>query len=283
MDSRIDYYLNKSKHFPTLPTIYTSLMNVISNPRSTIQDVADVISRDQASSSKLLRIANSSFYSIKGKISTISQAVFYLGFNEVRNILLALSVMDVFSKAGASSNYNILNLWRHSIAVGVISKLLAQKIGLKDTEDFFVAGILHDIGKLFFMHSFKKEYDELITKAKEESRRLIDLEYEKYGVSHDLVGGMLADKWSLPHSLKKVIQFHNAGVIAGKTDTILACVHLGNIIAVMMDSESLGDIYIPQPRFEIWNVLNLPPGSLADMYQPIDESVKSAYTILKIN
>lgn len=61
MDSRIDYYLNKSKHFPTLPTIYTSLMNVISNPRSTIQDVADVISRDQASSSKLLRIANSSF------------------------------------------------------------------------------------------------------------------------------------------------------------------------------------------------------------------------------
>ncbi len=283
MDSRIDYYLNKSKHFPTLPTIYTSLMNVISNPRSTIQDVTDVISRDQSSSSKLLRIANSSFYSIRGKISTISQAVFYLGFNEVRNILLALSVMDVFSKTGAATNYNILSLWKHSISVGVISKLIAQKVGLKDTEDFFVAGILHDIGKLFFMHSFKKEYDELITKAKEKSLRLIDLEFEKYGTTHDIVGSMLAEKWSLPQSLKKVLQHHNTGSIAGKTDVLLASVHLANIIAVMMETNTLGDVFIPQPRFEIWNVLNLPPGTIAGMYEPIYESVNSAYTILKIN
>jgi putative nucleotidyltransferase with HDIG domain len=282
MDNRIDYFLNKSKHFPTLPTIYTSLMNVLSNPRSTIQDVTDVISRDQSSASKLLKIANSSLFSIQGNINTISQAVFYLGFNEVKNILLALSVMDIFSQVSNSSNANIVHLWKHSISVGVISKLLSGKLGLKDTEDFFIAGILHDIGKLFFIHSFKDEYDSLITEAKENSRRLIDLEFEKYGTTHDIVGGVLAEKWNLPLSLRNIIKYHNHGAIIGKTDILLSTVHISNIISIMKETDTLGDVFVPQPNFKVWSVLKLPPNTFGGMHESIISTTESAYAILKI-
>lgn len=282
MDKRIEYFLNKSRHFPTLPTIYTSLMNVLSNPRSTIQDVTDVISRDQSSASKLLKVANSSLFSIQGKINTISQAVFYLGFNEVKNVLLALSVMDIFSQISNSRSANIVHLWKHSISVGVISKLLSTRLGLKDSEDFFISGILHDIGKLFFLHSFKEEYDNLITEAKDTSRRLIDLEFEKYGTTHDIVGGMLAEKWNLPLSLRNIIKYHNHGSIIGKTDILLSTVHISNIISIMMATDILGDVFVPQPNFKVWSVLKLAPDTLADMHQSIVSTTEDAFAILKI-
>ena len=112
-----------------------------------VPDFAKVIQTDQAISSKMLKLVNSPFYGFSGKISTISQAIVILGFNTIRNILLSLSVFALLPKDTELGEFQISNFWEHSIGCGVISKAFGQKLGIKDPEEAFLAGLLHDIGK----------------------------------------------------------------------------------------------------------------------------------------
>jgi putative nucleotidyltransferase with HDIG domain len=282
MIDKVNYYLYKSNQFPTLPTIYTSLIDVMSNPRSSIQDLADVIMKDQASVVKLLKVVNSSLFGIKGRINTVNQAIFYLGFNEVKNLLLALSVMNIFEKINHTNKFNIVDLWKHSIAVGVISRIIAIKLNIKVTENFFIAGIIHDIGKLFFIHFFDDLYSEIVDKAQTTKRNISDLEIEVFGISHEKIGAELAKKWNLPLDLKNVIEFHEQGQIGNKSDVLLSCIHISNIIATMLQLGFSGDSEIPEPTFEIWNYLNLPSGSFQNMYESINSGFVSANNILSL-
>lgn len=282
MIDKVNFYLYKSNQFPTLPTIYTSLMKVMSNPRSSIQDLSDVILKDQASVTKLLRVVNSSLFGLQGKITSVNQAIFYLGFNEVKNLLLALSVMEIFDKINKSEQFNIIDLWKHSIAVGVISKLIATKLKIKDSENYFIAGIIHDIGKLFFINFFADTYFKVIEKSKINCLDLSKTETEIFGMSHDVVGAELAKKWSLPTELVNTIEYHSRGKVAGKTDTLLSTVHLSDIISNIMQLGDSGRAFVGQPNFEIWNYLNLPADSFKNMYDEICSAYVSATTILQL-
>jgi putative nucleotidyltransferase with HDIG domain len=282
MNDKIDFYLHKSNQFPTLPTIYTSLMQVMSNPRSSIKDLADVIIKDQASVVKLLRVVNSPIYGLQGKVTSVNQAILYLGFNEVKTILLALSVMDIYAKIKKSEKFDVVELWKHSITVGVISRIIAAKLQVQDTENYFIGGIIHDIGKLFFVHFFDEIYYKAIENSYNNEIHLTRSEEEIFGVNHCIIGAELAKKWNLPLQLKNVIEYHEQGKIDGKTDTLLACVHLANIIADLMKLGYSGDHIIRQPSFEIWNVINLPKGSFKDMYDNIIAGYQQANSILQI-
>lgn len=257
-------------------------MKVMSNPRSSIQDLSDVILKDQASVVKLLRVVNSSLYGLQGKITTVNQAIFYLGFNEVKNLLLALSVMEIFDKINKSEQFNVVDLWKHSIAVGVISRLIATKLNIKDTENFFIAGIIHDIGKLFFINFFADAYFHVVEKVKISGEDLSRVETQTFGLSHEVVGAELAKKWNLPSVLVNTIEYHNRGKIAGKTDTLLATVHLSNIISNIMLLGDSGVSNIDQPSFEIWNHINLPANSFKNMYDEIIDAYFSATGILQL-
>ncbi len=118
---------SKVEDFPTLPTIYTRMVEAISNPRTTVQDVADIIIKDQASTAKILKVVNSPLFGIQKTVNNVTDAIFFLGFNEVKNIVLTLSVMDMFSDTDSFDSFNVVDLWKHSIAVAIISKLLAVK------------------------------------------------------------------------------------------------------------------------------------------------------------
>ena len=151
----ISRILKSVEDFPTLPTVYTALSDVMANPRSTTQDAANVIMRDQSAASKVLKTANSPLYGFRGRIDTISQAIFHIGFEEVRNLVIAISIMDIFKNTKLSLSYNPVELWKHSIAVGVITKLIGKELGVKNLENYFLAGILHDIGKLLFLNELR--------------------------------------------------------------------------------------------------------------------------------
>lgn len=282
MIDKVNFYLHKSNQFPTLPTIYTSLMQVMSNPRSSIQDLADVIMKDQASVVKLLKVVNSSLYGLQGKITTVNQAIFYLGFNEVKNLLLALSVMDIFDKVKKSDKFNIVDLWKHSISVAVVSRLIATRLNVKETENFFIAGIIHDIGKLFYIHFFAEEYYNVIEKAKSQKIPLSDVEIEVFGLSHEIVGAELAKKWSLPPILINSIEYHERGKNNNKTDLLLATVHISNLISNMIKLGDSEQGYINEPAFEVWNLINLPAGSFKDMYDDIQSAYQAATSILQL-
>lgn len=259
----IDKILDRVRDFPTLPTMFVKLLDMIANPNTNIQDLAVLISKDVAIASKVLQVVNSPLYGLLNRVDTISQAIFYIGFNEIRNICLAVSVIEVFKSVSAGSKFNIVELWKHSIAVGTITRLVGLSAKVGNLDNYFVAGIMHDIGKLFFIKFFSNKYLELIEEAYEESLPLETLEKKYFGINHLILGELIAKKWNLPTSLSNTIRYHGVG-LTDAFDTIVACVHVANIVANTLELGHSGNHMIPRPNREIWSKLNLPEGFFAE-------------------
>lgn len=279
----INKILRSVDDFPTLPTIYSALSDIMENPRSTSADAANVIIRDQSSSAKILKTANSPIYGFNGKIDTISQAIFYIGFDEVRNLVVTLGVMDFFKQSKFSHALNPVDLWKHSIAVGVITRLLGKSLGIKNIENFFVSGVLHDIGKLLFLRYLPEDYEATFNYAAEKRISIKDAETETLGITHTIAGELIAEKWKLPSIIRNAIKYHHLGIIDNEVKTLPACIHIADITARMLEFGNAGDNLIPEPNFRIWKELDLLPETFTSIYNQIIIDYQTSMEIFHLN
>lgn len=264
------YIINLAKDFPTLPTVYTALSEAMSNPRSTAADLSGIIATDKSSASKVLRVANSPIYGFSGQIDTISKAVFYIGFNEIKNLVAASSTIDMFSKAKASLNFSPVDLWKHSVAVGVITRIIGQSLGIRSLENYFLAGILHDLGKLLFYEYADVEYGRALKLVLEKKISIREAEIQALGISHTVAGELLAERWRLPLPIRNAIRYHTTGVVPnGEPDVMLAAVHVANIVARAMELGFPGDDLIPEPNKKAFEILKLPSDFFTKMSDKI--------------
>ncbi len=253
-------------NLPTLPTVYSALSDAMANPRSTNQDIAKIISTDQAASFKVLKVVNSPFYGFSGRIDTISQAVLHLGFTEIRNMVMALSIINLFSKKTLFENFRPVDFWAHSIAVGVATRLLGKAAGVTNLENYFLAGILHDIGKLLFVEVIEAEYEQVLKVVSEQRCSLREAEKEVIKLDHTDAGRIMAKMWKLPTSLWNAITYHHEGMVDSKPEMLVACVHIGNIFSRMLELGYPGDDYVEQPNEKVWEFLKLPPRTFTSIF-----------------
>lgn len=268
--------------FPTLPTIYTALTSVLENANSTPADASNVISRDQSAAMKILKVANSSMYGFRGRIDSVTQAIFYIGFEEVRNLIIAISILDIFKKTSLNENFNPVDLWKHSIATGIISRQLGFYIKARNLENFFIAGIIHDIGKLLFVRNLAEEYNKAIIHAIDKQISIRDSEAELMGITHTVAGELIAEKWKLPSSIKNAIRHHHTGSSDGSPDILTACVHIANTAARMFGLGESGDAIIPEPNVSIWKILNLPQDFFTQVYPRIIHDYEEAIKLFSL-
>jgi HD-like signal output (HDOD) protein len=245
---------------PTLPMVYSNLVDAMKDPDIGHDKLSKIISMDQASAFRILRVANSPFYGLHGRIDTISQALLYLGYDEIKNIVLSLSVIKHFPKEKKNDLLRPIDLWAHSIGAGMATRILGQTIGEKNVENYFLAGILHDIGKVVFLNFAPNEYFQVLEIIKEKNCSISDAEVDVFGADHAYVGKLLAEKWKVPQTICDAIYYHHSGQLAAETNSMIACVHLGDIIARALEFGYAGDPFIPEPSAKIWDALNLPDG-----------------------
>lgn len=269
----------RADEFPTLPTIYTALSDVISNPRSTAADVANIIAEDQSAAAKVLKAANSPIYGFRGKINTISQAIIFIGFEEVRNLIIAMGIIDIFKKSTSNFPVNPVDLWKHSIAVGTVTRIIGKNLGVTNLENYFLAGILHDIGKLLFYKFIPDEYARTINYAIDHNLSAREAENEILGVNHIVAGEVLAEKWKLPPSLKDAIRYHTIGKVENSNNVLIASVHVANIVSAMLELGQAGDDVIQTPNIDVWRTLNLPENFWTKNYNSILLEYESAVSI----
>lgn len=280
----VDVILQRFEEFPTLPTIYMKISDLLSNPYSTFKDAADLISRDQASATKILKAANSPIYGIQGRIDTISQAISYIGFEEVKNLVLALSIIRMFNTNGKDSPINPIDLWKHSIAVGVISREIAKATGVKKLENYFLAGILHDIGKLFFYKFTPREYSKVIEFALENNLTIREAEKKILGITHIVCGEMIAEKWKLPNTIRNSIRHHSSGTVNGNFDPLVACVHIADISSYMLDFSNFDLVgMIPRPNPLLWDNLDLREDFFTKKKKQLDLTFDETVSLLLLN
>jgi HD-like signal output (HDOD) protein len=278
----VDKLLKGVDDFPTLPTIYTTLSDVMANPLSTANHAADVILRDQASAAKVLKTANSSIYGFRGRIDTISQAIFYIGFDEVKNLVLALSIIDLFSESSLIENLNPVELWKHSIAVGVATRIIGVATKADKIENYFLAGILHDIGKLLFIKNMEEEYNNTINYALEKKITIREAEAELLGMTHTVAGELIAEKWKLPISIRNAIRHHYIGIVNGVPDKLAASVHISNILCQMLRLGESGHEIIKEANIDVWKELDLPNNFFSTMIPKLLADYEESLTLFQL-
>ena len=202
--------LDNVDDIPTLPSILMEVNRLMQDDEASIRNISAVLEKDQGMTTEILKLVNSSFYGFKSMIRDIPHAVVILGFNAVRNALMSVSIIKTFSGRQGAEGFDIVDFWRHGISVAVVSRFLAERTQLVQPDDCFVAGLLHDIGKLVLCQYFTPEFLKVWKAAQEKGISIYEAEKELLPVNHARVGGYLVEKWQFPASLVEAIRFHHS-------------------------------------------------------------------------
>jgi len=200
--------LNTIKDIPTLPTIVFELNQHLRNPETSIATISETIERDQAMALKILKLVNSAFYGFKSRVSDVRHAVVLLGFNAVRNVVVSVSIINALPKNILFQDFEMDAFWKHSLAVAVTSKNIAQKAGGDSPDNCFVGGLLHDVGKVIMAQYFQDLFVKVWTCMQKECLSFFEAEQQELPIDHARIGAHLAGRWALPEGLIDAIRWH---------------------------------------------------------------------------
>ena len=200
--------LNTIKDIPTLPTIVFELNQHLRNPETSIATISETIERDQAMALKILKLINSAFFGFRSRVSDVKHAVVLLGFNAVRNAVVSVSIINALPKNIVFQNFEMDTFWKHSLAVAVASKNIAQKSGGDSPDNCFVGGLLHDVGKVIMAQYFQDLFVKVWTCMQKECLSFYEAEQQELPIDHARIGAHLAGRWALPEGLIDAIRWH---------------------------------------------------------------------------
>ena len=227
LKDRANKILSSVSNLPSIPYVIFEVTKIIDNPSASAAQLAKIINKDQGLVTKVLSVANSPLYGIPRRVSTIDFAIVILGFNHIKNIVIALSMMDAI-KPSSSKNFNQKQYWVHSLLVATASKRIADDLGYPNSGEVFTAGLLHDLGVPVINKYFPKEYENIVAMVCNSSISYYQAEKEVLGISHDEIGKALMEKWNLPQNLSEVVENHHTVLSSEKHKVNCAIVHLAD-------------------------------------------------------
>jgi signal transduction histidine kinase/HD-like signal output (HDOD) protein len=212
-------FVGQLKELPTLPPVAIRLIDIAGNKDADIREVAQWIEADQAFSAKLLRIANSAYFGFSRRISTVERATALLGLDLVRSLALSIIVFDYF-KADEKREFDLVEFWRHSAACAIASELLARRFRYPQPQEAFVAGLLHDLGKLTFFFWNQSQYRAVVGKVRENRLLLLRGEEIDLGMGHTQAGKLLMEHWKFPPTLINAAWLHHQPLLQFGTNPL---------------------------------------------------------------
>jgi putative nucleotidyltransferase with HDIG domain len=260
---RLDFLVKNMGELPTLPSIFMTINNMLTDPRTSAVDVGLAISSDQVITSKILRLVNSAFYGFPGRINTISHAISILGFSSTKNIVLTTSVLSSLNLKNQVPGFNLAAFWKHSAAVGAISKLVAAEVLPPKQEEAFTAGLLHDIGKLIFAMCDADSFVKCMNLAMQKKCLFIEMEREILGISHAEIAGWINEKWRLPTEIIDVMtKHHNKIYASGENARLIAIVQIADVLARGLQYGHPCDNSMPILGDDVLDIIGLTPKKL---------------------
>lgn len=249
-----------------MPGSVTSALKVIEEPDVTISEISSIIAKDQALAARILKFANSAYYGFPHPASTLNEAIARLGFRRIKNILFTLSYSSMLGRRIAGYNLGHGELWRHSIAVAMTCQRISERVAYSAPDEAYVAGLLHDIGKLLLDQYFKVDWAHLLSIGQENNLTLIEAEENLLGINHAQTGGELARNWGLPTRLSDAIAYHHTPALATWPD-LAAIVQVADIICWRLNIGLTHPDFLPEPAAVALELLSL---SLIDIDEMTD-------------
>jgi len=243
--SRID-------EIPTLSPILQKIISTVEDSSADARDLTDIITNDISLTSKILKVSNSAYYGFQHKIGSLDRAVVLLGFNMIKSLAMSVGIIKTLPAQSKGSYFSRERLWIHSLAVATVMKHMAETTGRKEEGDaLFVAGLLHDIGKVVLDQFFSEEYHQILEETGcLESASVCEAEIKHFGMDHGDVGNILLKRWNFPSGICDLVAMdHKSDVPEKVNDADVAMLHIADILSKevgMGVSESITSTEIPE-------------------------------------
>jgi putative nucleotidyltransferase with HDIG domain len=282
LDGKLKDYI---RTMPSLPTSVTKVLEICNNPHTSPADLNHVISLDPVLVGRVLKLLNSAYYGLGQPITNLVRAIIMLGINTVKNLALSTTVMGHLSTKKKLPGLDMEGFWRHSLCVGVSAKLLAKKRGIdaKLIEEYFTAGLLHDVGKIPLNGVLSNEYMLTIGTADRERKPLSFVEKDTLGLDHCEAGAMVAEAWKLDGAIgKTIVHHHNYGSYSGDYVDVIYTVAAANRFSSHMGIGFSGNRH-PEPLPDyIWEALNVLGDVFDEIEEDVNKEIEKAEVFLKI-
>jgi signal transduction histidine kinase/HD-like signal output (HDOD) protein/ActR/RegA family two-component response regulator len=247
-------YMGGLKQLPTLPPVASKLIETAGQSDCSIEEVSRLIQSDQSVAAKILRLANSAHFGSSRQVTTIDRAVTLLGLDLVRNSALSIMIYNVM-KTSSSDLFHLDEFWRHSAACAIFGEQLARRMGYPRPQEIFLAGLMHDMGKLVFVNWNRPKLEQAISDALADRRRLLEVEEEQIGMGHTRAGKIIMEYWNFPDNLVKAAWLHHqpyAQLKAHANGEIAGIVHCANSLCHL---QRFGDSGNPLPDMSMDEVM----------------------------
>ncbi|MGM0607673.1 MAG: HDOD domain-containing protein [Candidatus Muiribacteriota bacterium] len=250
--------LDKLEEFPTLPNVATKILKMVNSPDFSVQKLSELIKMDSALTSKVFKIANSAFYKGNSEINNIDEAIMRLGVSQIKSIVVGISVIKSF-KGFQQFDLDVVAFWKHSLSVALLNKTLGEYFGLKKPDDTWIAGILHDIGKLIYCLYMPTLMQRVLSETKEKNITFFEAENNLLKFNHCNVGRWLCEKWGIPKRVTKCVEHHHtppaSRFILGDVSLDIGVCHLSDNIVKKAKIGNSGDS-IPKIDNSVWEYLD---------------------------
>jgi len=195
---------------PPIPHVMAELIQALNNDDIDLNRLGKIISKDPSMSMNVLKIANSAFYGLANRVVTIEHAVRMLGTREITSLCIACGTTGTLKPPAGVNTVDLGRFWRHSVATGVIAKIVCRTLEIGRLDSIYLAGLLHDVGKIVLDRLVHDVYKEIVQLTYKESISVLEAEKRVMGESHDTVGGWLVERWKLPRLFADVAEFHHS-------------------------------------------------------------------------
>lgn len=200
-----------SRHLHVIPHILLKLIEACNNPQSTIEEISNIINKDSSLCVKVMRMVNSASCGLPTRLTSVQQALALLGMDAIKNIAVSASVSQVFGAAKGNGVSNLKVFWRHCVLCATLAKLIASKTSYAHSEEAFLSGLLHDIGKMVLSLNFSKEYGEILQSSNSKPDVLLAGE-RRLGATHCKVGAWMIRRWNLESFMADAVLYHHEPV-----------------------------------------------------------------------
>ncbi len=274
--------VSRLSDLPTIPSTLLRIWRLVDSPDFSASDLGKVIAMDQALSAKIMRLVNSPYYGLRGKILSAERAITLLGFETIKSLSVCISVVTALApEKGKKSNLEMSALWRHSISTGIISKFLAKQRKGAEADAAFSGGVLHDLGKFVMNLTISDKYAEVVELAEREKMFIRDAEEEVLGADHTHFGLLLSNNWAFPGPLREAIANHHDADVKDSND-VVGIVSVANNLANVLDVHASGNCRETERDIESLSKFGVSEDQTEDFLSRMQEQISQAQEFMNL-
>jgi len=244
-EQQVQVRLKQSARLPSLGSIHSALRELLTAEQRYTTQISEIIRRDPSLTARLLRLVNSVYYGLSSPVNSIEEAVFYLGVRQIRQLAMVTPVIEDFQRLAGNTPFPWRGFWQHCIGTAILTREVISAVEVPADESDYVAGLIHDVGKIVMAASFPEHFAEVRRRMSDEGSDLLQVETEVLGVHHAQLGGLYLKNHNLPDVMIETACFHHEPERASHHARIVAAVQIANLMMRYARIGESGNPHVP--------------------------------------